>query len=184
MKPSAWRSLRPRAAAIPPEKSGGSVEARGSHTGSTRSGSIPPEKSGGSVEAERCDRRRHAGQPIPPEKSGGSVEARSPPSRPVRPSRTFRLRNQAAPLKLSGWIWKWGLLRSFRLRNQAAPLKLNLQDRLFHLNPVIPPEKSGGSVEASPLSLRLPSFPLPIPPEKSGGSVEATLDHHSHTPNL
>ena len=76
-------------------------------------------------------------------------------------------------MKLSGWIWKWGLLRSFRLRNQAAPLKLNLQDRLFHLNPVIPPEKSGGSVEASPLSLRLPSFPLPIPPEKSGGSVEA-----------
>ena len=52
-------------------------------------------------------------------------------------------------MKLSGWIWKWGLLRSFRLRNQAAPLKLNLQDRLFHLNPVIPPEKSGGSVEAS-----------------------------------
>ena len=47
----------------------------------------------------------------------------------------------------------------------------------------IPPEKSGGSVEAF-FWVPLVVVDAGIPPEKSGGSVEATLDHHSHTPNL
>ena len=63
---------------------------------------------------------------------------------------------------------------TFRLRNQAAPLKhdgssgwsLDLLD--------IPPEKSGGSVEAG-IKRCILSHSSAIPPEKSGGSVEAPL---------
>ena len=41
-------------------------------------GVIPPEKSGGSVEAIRLDLEVGLTSVIPPEKSGGSVEAESP----------------------------------------------------------------------------------------------------------
>ena len=61
----------------------------------------------------------------------------------------------------------------FRLRNQAAPLK-QLHEVGNDL-PVsdIPPEKSGGSVEASNDGRAEAGPAGDIPPEKSGGSVEA-----------
>ena len=61
---------------------------------------------------------------IPPEKSGGSVEAMQEGMNPCD-----RL--------------------SFRLRNQAAPLKLFGGRSCAEAPPGIPPEKSGGSVEAT-----------------------------------
>ena len=66
---------------------------------------IPPEKSGGSVEASCVPFVvpfviTH----IPPEKSGGSVEARRG-DHYLRSHQTFRLRNQAAPLKLMRGLW-------------------------------------------------------------------------------
>ena len=60
----------------------------------------------------------------------------------------FRLRNQAAPLKLARYPSSPAHFRPFRLRNQAAPLKhlsfAGVKRHCFN----IPPEKSGGSVEA------------------------------------
>ena len=59
---------------------------------------IPPEKSGGSVEAPFLMRSATNLTTIPPEKSGGSVEAFGVAA--CRPAwLPFRLRNQAAPLK-------------------------------------------------------------------------------------
>ena len=85
---------------------------------------IPPEKSGGSVEAFSLAVGDKAPIDIPPEKSGGSVEAGWRGASRRWPRGTFRLRNQAAPLKpVEGEHIRWNG-DSFRLRNQAAPLKL------------------------------------------------------------
>ena len=93
----------------------------------------------------------------------------------------------------------------FRLRNQAAPLKPGGTEISLAKYSRIPPEKSGGSVEAKRLSgtcsegsafrLRNQAAPLKhsldgrgrirtvlIPPEKSGGSVEAI--HRRTEPRL
>ena len=94
--------MRTLVRSIPPEKSGGSVEAMYFVNKLYKSLNIPPEKSGGSVEAfiiQFCY-LYHCG--IPPEKSGGSVEAAKETADKSGGIKTFRLRNQAAPLKPHG----------------------------------------------------------------------------------